>query len=156
MKAPINLQPRHTQVLDLNQPLENILAEMKPKGRYNIRLAGKKGVTVKQIPFSQIENFYKIYQHTFVRDKFEGKDLEFFLDYAKYCQEFSRIYIASVDNQVLAGAIVVYFGNRATYFYGASSNEKREFMAPYAMHWQIIEDAKNEGYEEYDFGAFAR
>jgi len=155
-KAPINLQPRHTQVINLESSTEEILAQMKPKGRYNIRLAEKKMVKILEIPFSDIKTFYKLYETTFKRDKFEGKDITFFENYVKYCGEFSKIFIAKVNNNILATAIVVYFGDRATYLYGASSSEMREYMAPYALHWHIIQDAKNKKYKEYDFWGIAK
>ncbi len=156
VKAPINLQPRHTQVLNLDMTEEAILAQMKPKGRYNIRLAQKKSVKVSEIPFDKIDTFYEIYKTTYERNKFEGKDLDFFQKYAKCCGEFSKVFIAQSENNILATAIVVYFGDRATYFYGASSDRMREYMAPYALHWHIIQDAKKKGYKEYDFWGIAK
>lgn len=155
-KAPINLQPRHTQVLNLEVSSDTLLSQMKPKGRYNIRLAEKKGVQVSEIPFRKIDSFYKLYEQTFERNKFEGKGINFFEDYAKHCSEFSKLFIAQSENNILASAIIVYFGNRVTYFYGASSNTLKEYMAPYALHWHIIQDAKKQGYKEYDFWGIAK
>lgn len=156
IKAPINLQPRHTQVLNLEPSEENILLQMKQKWRYNIRLAEKKDVIVKEIPLSNINKFHSLYKITFKRNKFEGKDINFFQNYIKNCGEFSKIFVAEVNNIILASAIIVYFGKRATYFYGASSNDMREYMAPNALHWHIIKDAKKNGYLEYDFWWIAK
>lgn len=152
-KAPINLQPKHTQVLDLAKSTEIILAEMKQKGRYNINLAIKKGVEVKSKNLSskEVDIFYNLYKQTFTRNKFEGKEKDFFDSYLKTCKEFSKFYQAEFKGKILATAIVVNFGNRVTYLYGASSNEMRELMAPYTLHWQIIQDAKEQGFQEYDF-----
>ena len=74
----------------------------------------------------------------------------------KHCGEFSKIFVAKVNKQVLSAVVIVYFGNRATYFYGASSNEMREYMAPNMLHWHVIKDAKKQGYKEYDFWGIAR
>ncbi|MFA6550714.1 MAG: peptidoglycan bridge formation glycyltransferase FemA/FemB family protein [Candidatus Gracilibacteria bacterium] len=156
IKAPLNLQPRYTQTLDIEMSEDEMLAQMKPKGRYNIRLAQKKGVTVREISFDKIGDFYNVYKTTFERNKFEGKDLDFFHSYSKNCDEHSKVFVAEVEGKVLASAIIVYFGDRATYFYGASSNEMRDFMAPYALHWHIIKDAKSKGYKEYDFWGIAK
>ena len=155
-KAPINLQPRNTQVLNLTTEEEELLAQMKPKGRYNIRLAEKKGIEVSEIPLTEINTFYKLYKTTFERNKFDGKNLDFFKTYLKYCGEFSKIFVAKVDKKVLSAAIIVYFGNRATYLYGASSSEMREYMAPNGLHWHIIKDAKQQGCTEYDFWGVAK
>ena len=156
VKSPLNLQPRHTQILNLEMSEDEILTQMKPKGRYNIRLAEKKGVEVSEINFEEINTFYKLYKTTFERNKFEGKNLEFFKTYLKHCGEFSKIFVAKVNKQVLSAVVIVYFGNRATYFYGASSNEMREYMAPNMLHWHVIKDAKKQGYKEYDFWGIAR
>lgn len=156
VKAPINLQPRHTQVLSLEMSEEAILSQMKQKGRYNINLAHKRGVQVSEVPFSKIEDFYSLYKTTLQRNKFEGQNLDFFHSYASCCGEFSKVFIAEAEDTILASAIVVYFGDRATYFYGASSDNMREYMAPYALHWHIIQDAKKKGYKEYDFWGIAR
>ena len=156
VKAPINLQPRYTRILNLEPSENDILSQMKPKGRYNIRLAEKKGVIVSEIPFTKINDFYEIYKKTFKRNKFEGKDINFFHNYFQCCNKFSKIFVAKVEDKILASAIVVCFGNRATYLYGASSNQMREYMAPHALHWHIIQDAKKKGYREYDFWGIAK
>ncbi len=153
-KAPINLQPKHTQVIDLCPSVEEILSQMKQKGRYNVNLAAKKGVSIKKvedISTKEIDIFFNLYAQTVDRNKFDGKDRNFFLSYLKNCKEFSNFYQANLeDGAVLAAAIVINYGHRSTYMYGASSNESKELMAPYLLHFEIMKDAKNNGYKEYD------
>jgi len=156
VKSPLNLQPRNTQSLNLRISEEELLTQMKPKCRYNIKLAEKKGVDISEIPLKEINTFYKIYNTTVERNKFNGKNLKFFKKYLEHCGEFSKIFVAKVGKKVLASAIIVYFGQRVTYLYGASSNEMREYMAPYALHWHIAKDAQKKGFHEYDFWGIAR
>ncbi|MBI4134280.1 MAG: peptidoglycan bridge formation glycyltransferase FemA/FemB family protein [Candidatus Terrybacteria bacterium] len=63
-----------------------------------------------------------------------------------------RLYLASYQGKPLAAALVLYFGKRATYLHGGTSSEHKNTMAPYALHWRIIRDAREAGCAEYDFG----
>ncbi|MFC1616065.1 lipid II:glycine glycyltransferase FemX [Patescibacteria group bacterium] len=154
VKAPLNLMPKHTQILNLKDTHDNILAQMKPKGRYNIKLAIKNNVKIKQIknPKSKdIEIFYNLYKHTFQRNKFHGKKITFFQNFLKACKNISHIFVAENQKNTLAAAIILYYGKTATYLYGASSNNNRQLMAPYLLHWEIIKDAKSRKFTQYDF-----
>ncbi|MDF1498496.1 MAG: peptidoglycan bridge formation glycyltransferase FemA/FemB family protein [Patescibacteria group bacterium] len=77
-KTPFEIQPKDTLILDLNKSKDELLKEMKPKTRYNIRLASKKGVKI--ISTSNYEkyfqNFWDLTEETSKRDKFvsHGKD----------------------------------------------------------------------------------
>lgn len=159
-KAPVNLQPRHTQVVDLQKSEEGILAQMAQKGRYNVRLAAKKGVEiekVKELSAKEIDIFFSLYNQTVNRNQFEGKDKDFFLSYLKNCKEFSTFYQAKCgDGDVLAAAIIIEYGTRATYMYGASGNEHKELMAPYALHFEIMKHMQSKGLKEYDLWGIHR
>jgi len=68
---------------------------------------------------------------------------------------FVRLHIAYHDTTPIAAAIVGYFGDTATYLHGASSYEHRSLMGPYTLHWQIMQEAKRDGYHCYDFWGVA-
>jgi len=157
-KASVNLQPKYTQVINLETAEEEILAAMKQKGRYNIKVAKKHGVKVtkEQLNEATLNSFYSLYKQTFKRNKFEGKGKKFFDNYQRNCSEFSKVFMAHKEDQLLAAAIMVYYGDRVTYLYGASSTEYRKFMAPYLLHFQAMIDGKNQGFKEYDFWGIAR
>ena len=157
-KAPLNLQPKYTQTVDLKPSESEILAQMKQKGRYNIRLAEKKGVKITKIENIQRKDrqeFYKIYKQTFERNKFEGKQKDLFEHLMTACKPISSLFFAEHEDKRIATAYVFYYGDRATYLYGASSNENRELMAPYLLHWEIMRDAKKKSYKTYDFWGIA-
>jgi peptidoglycan pentaglycine glycine transferase (the first glycine) len=163
-KAHAYYQPESTLIVDLEPPDKEILKQMKPKGRYNIKVAGKHGVTVRQGTSKEdIQTFYSLFTQTTQRDKFSGHPHSY---YQKFIEALgpkkAKIYIAEYEpkddtvtqtptsKKPLAAAIVTYFKDTATYYYGASSNEYRSTMAPYLLHWKIMQDAKAAGYKKYD------
>lgn len=160
VKSFEQVQPKWRHVIDIDKSEDEILAQMKSKGRYNIRLAQKKQVEVKSynskvISSSDrgvIKKLYELVVQTTKREKITGRSLNYF---AKMVDSFAEtdyleIYIASYQNKPLAGALVSYYDGVASYLYGGSSSEHREVMAPYALHWQIIKDAKARGMKKYD------
>lgn len=150
-KAPLNLMPKHTRVVDLKKSQEILLSDMKQKCRYNVRLSEKRGVVVRKASLDELRTFYNLYEETAMRDSFEKKSLDFFEILASTMKDFLSLYIAEYQGVPLASALVITFAKRATYLYGASGNAHRNLMAPYALHWNIMRDAKRNGCLEYDF-----
>ena len=144
--------PPFTTLIDLQKSQEEILAEMKQKGRYNIRLAEKKWVKIYKKDNTQKnrEIFYTLMQETTQRDNFSGNTLEY---YTKLLERVpnTKLYFAQHEVDILAGAICIGAGDVCYYYYGASSNNKRNLMSPYLLQWTAITDAKNENYKYYDF-----
>jgi len=150
-------EPENTLILDLSKSEQELLKAMSQKTRYNLRLAERKGVKISnfQFPISKnnVDIFYDLIQQTAERD-----NINIFSKY--YYQELLRItdyglriilFIAQHEETPLASIIVICFGNTATYFYGASSNEKRNLMPNYLIQWGAIKWAKNNNYKYYDF-----
>lgn len=159
-------QPDDTLILDLTMPENELLAQMKPKGRYNIRLAEKKGVKIHKTNLQNSQDFQKdlnayfeILKQTTSRDGFHGHQKDYYekmlLTLSAESPPKAALYMATYNGQSLGGLIVTYFKDTATYYYGASSNENRQLMAPYLLQWKAIEDAKNQGYKYYDFFGIA-
>lgn len=143
--------PSHTLTLDLTLSEAELLAQMAQKGRYNIKIAGKAGVTVREAKKGDLEAFYAILKETGVRDGFGVHDLAFYEDFMQTLGERARLYIAEHEGRVVGGLLATFFGDRATYYFGASSNEDRKVMAPYLLQWRAITDAKKAGCLSYDF-----
>ncbi|NDK09299.1 peptidoglycan bridge formation glycyltransferase FemA/FemB family protein [Candidatus Gracilibacteria bacterium] len=144
--------PEYTALIDLTQTEDVILAAMKPKGRYNIRLAEKKGVVVEQvekIPYNA-KKFYELMQETTSRDDFSGNNLIYYETFLKTI-ESSQLFFAYYDGKVIAAGIFVLDVDVATYYYGASGNTHRNLMAPYLLQWTAICHAKKRGMKTYDF-----
>lgn len=157
-KSPFNMEPKHTRMIDVRFSPEEILQNMKPKGRYNVKIAQKYEVTV--VPDhsdSAIGVFYKLYSQTVTRQEFDGKSEAYFrhLIPALASHGAGELFVAHKDGEALAAAFVIFYGTRATYFFGASSNRHRATMAPYLLHFEIMKAAKQRGCHWYDLWGVA-
>lgn len=155
-------QPEHTLILDLTKSEENLLSEMKPKGRYNIKLAEKKGVKIRKADLANpqqfqkdIDGYYRLLQETTQRDKFSAHPKEFYQNLLTHLRDNAALYLAEYEGEIIAAAIITYFQDTVTYYYGVSGNQHRNLMAPYLLHWKIIQEAKQNGYKVYDFFGIA-
>lgn len=152
IKKTIDVQPAKTLILDLEKSEEELLKEMHQKTRYNIRLAEKKRVEIFPISIndidSEFENFWNLMRITKERDAFRIHDEEYYKKMLRV--GFVKLYLAKLDNKVLAAAIVSFFGDTATYIHGASSDEFRNLMAPYLLQWEMIKAGKSRGCVYYD------
>jgi peptidoglycan pentaglycine glycine transferase (the first glycine) len=145
-------EPRNTLCIDLRASEAEILAKMKPKGRYNVRLAQKHGVAVIEDTSDQgVVDFLRIQRRTAVRQGIETKPPSYFRNLVRQVSASHKIsvFFAEYNGRRLATALVVYFGRRATYFFGGSLGVHRHVMAPYLLHFEIMRRAKALGYEWY-------
>jgi lipid II:glycine glycyltransferase (peptidoglycan interpeptide bridge formation enzyme) len=148
--SPQHIQPHSTLLIDLHGTQEDVFNRMKPKTRYNIRLAGRKEVAVH--PSDDIGNFYRIMTITGKREAFHVHSMEY---YSRAYELFHpggmcELFVADFQGRTLAALMV--FANRklAYYFYGASSDEERNRKATYPLQWEAIRWANSRGCEEYD------
>jgi lipid II:glycine glycyltransferase (peptidoglycan interpeptide bridge formation enzyme) len=148
------MEPRNTLCVDLRVPEEAILAQMKPKGRYNIRVAQRHAVTIVQDTSTQgITDFIRIQRRTAERQDMSIRPPTYFRDLiaAMLPDRKLSLFFAEYRGRRIAAALVVYFGKRATYFFGGSLVLYRSTMAPYLLHFEIMRSARAAGYECYDF-----
>ena len=157
--------PEHSLIIDLEKSEKEILAHMKPKGRYNIGVARKNGVAVRVCGVEKTGEFYSLLKKTSARDSFGIHPLYFYENLLKMfggpsrggggaegdAEGAAKLFLAYKDGVAAAGAIVMYYKNTATYYFGASDPVHRAVMAPYLLHWEIMLDAKKRGYKNYDF-----
>jgi lipid II:glycine glycyltransferase (peptidoglycan interpeptide bridge formation enzyme) len=145
-----SIQPPNTMIVSLKADEADILAQMKQKTRYNIRLALKKGVVVRSS--ADVDAFYSLLEETGTRDRFGIHSREY---YQKLFELFHpagscTLLIAEYQRQPLAGLIVVARGRRAWYLYGASTSLHRNRMPNYLLQWEAMRWAKSRGCTEYD------
>jgi len=147
-----SIQPRTTIHLDLTPDLDAILAQMKPKWRYNIRLAERKGVTVREGSADDLATFHRLMQVTSARDKFAIHSENYYRAAFELftARDYARLFVAEYAREPLAMIFVTAFGGEAIYLYGASSNAHRERMPNHALHWAAIQWAKARGCARYD------
>lgn len=148
--SPHTIQPPRTIVLDLTGAEDQVLARMKQKTRYNIRLAIKKGVIVQ--PSADVDLFFRLMQATGERDRFGVHSLEYYqrsFDLFHHRGE-CELLLAELAGEPLAALMVFNRGARAWYFYGASVNTHREAMPAYLLQWEAMRWARRQGCTEYD------
>lgn len=154
--APVSQQfsPENTLVLDISRPEEKILAEMKPKWRYNINLAKRKDVKVREgKSLNDIKIFYELTREMEKRGGYKGHEYEYYQKMFETLgkEDVLKLFIAEYEGKPLAAILVSYFGQVATYLHGASGNEQRELMPTYALQWVAIQEAKKRNCRLYDF-----
>lgn len=154
VRAPVDLLPSETLLIDLRPAEADILADMKPKGRYNIRLSQRHNVETKFTANPQaIPAFYDIFWETVERQKFFGEPYGFFINLCQtlFTAGMAEIGFALHQGSILAAVLVVYWGDRATYLYGGRRVQQPHVMASYALHWATMQRAKARGCSVYDF-----
>jgi peptidoglycan pentaglycine glycine transferase (the first glycine) len=146
------IQYRNTVWLDLSCDEDAILQRMKPKTRYNIRLAERKGVTVRTAKDHELEKMYQLYSETSVRDGFIIRKADYYLyTWRKFIQAgMAEALVAEVEGQIVAGLVLFFTADHAWYLFGMSGSEHRELMPNHLLQWTAITRAKQRGCKEYD------
>jgi peptidoglycan pentaglycine glycine transferase (the first glycine) len=146
------IQFRNTHQIDLTRSEDDLLAAMKQKTRYNIRLAERKGVTIRPAEPDDLDLLYRLYALTAQRDDFPIRPLDYYRRaWGTFMQAgLAHALVAEYKGRALAHVIIFRFGPRAWYFYGASSDEERQRMPTYALQWAAIQWAKAQGCTVYD------
>ncbi|MCD4761478.1 peptidoglycan bridge formation glycyltransferase FemA/FemB family protein [bacterium] len=150
LKKTIDLQPKKTILLNLRLSEDELLKDMHQKTRYNIRLAGRKGVIASETDVSDFEIFWKLMQATVERDGFRSHSKGHYERLIDFDKKTIRFFRAKYEGRIIAVSIVSFFGDTATYLHGGSANIHRHVMAPYILQWQAIKTAKKEGCKFYD------
>ncbi len=173
------IQFKNTVVIDLKPTEEELLARMKQKTRYNIRLAEKKGVSLRVGTLEDLGMLYKMYAETSVRDGFVIRDEAYYKTVWQTFMERDRSQfsnspilqlpltnyreaspwdhlphaeplIAEFNNEPVAAIFVFYFAGRAYYVYGMSRDVHREKMPTYLLQWEAMKRARAKGCSAYD------
>lgn len=156
------IQFKNTVLIELQPSEEELLARMKQKTRYNIRLAEKKGVALRIGTPDDFDMLYKMYAETSLRDGFVIRNEEY---YKTVWGTFQRVanfpisnpqspvaeaLIAEVNHEPVAAIFVFYFAGRAYYVYGMSRDVHREKMPTYLLQWEALKRARANGCTVYD------
>ncbi len=149
--SPDTIQPPRTVVIDLRPSEDEILAAMKQKTRYNIRLAEKKGVTVRPGTANDLGAFNRLMQVTGARDQFGIHQPEYYrAAFEIFAPDNAALWLAEYEGRPLAGVMAFAAGQSAAYLYGASSDEERPRMPAYAAQWAAMRWARARGCTSYD------
>jgi len=147
------IQPRYVFRLDIKGKTEDeVLKGLHQKTRYNLRLAQKKGVEIKEGTKDDLKDFHKIMIETGERDKFIIRSLNYFERmYDCLAPNHMQLLMAYHEEIPIAGIILIMYGNKIWYLYGASSNKYRNIMPNYLLQWNGIQRAIKDKKEVYDF-----
>lgn len=159
VRAPMDLLPSETLLIDLRPTDTERLVAMKPKGRYNLRLSQRSNVTTQFTTDSQmIPIFYDLFWETVKRQQFFGEPYGFFINLCQtlFAANLAEIGLATWQGEVLSAILVVYWGDRATYLYGGRSPNHTHVMPNYALHWAAMQRAKARGCKLYDFYGYTQ
>ncbi len=151
------IQFRNTAVIDLTVGETALLERMKPKARYNVRLAERRGVRVVRGGLNDLRTFYNLYLETGERDGFLVRPFSYYeatwrlvMQPANAQAPSAHLLLADVDGEVVAGLILFLFGPSAWYMYGASSDRQRQLMPNHLLQWEAIRLAASQGCTVYD------
>ncbi|MCM1320734.1 MAG: peptidoglycan bridge formation glycyltransferase FemA/FemB family protein [Bacteroides sp.] len=157
-KSPADVQPPDTVLLPIDNAVltvSQLLENMKPKWRYNIRLAEKKGVVVRRGTIHDISVFYDLYLETAKRDGIAVHAESYYRSLFELAEKSGgqkiTLYVAEYDGVPIASIITLFTKSEAIYLYGASSNLHRNYMPAYLLQWTAITDAMHYGSKVYDF-----
>jgi peptidoglycan pentaglycine glycine transferase (the first glycine) len=147
------IQFRNTFLLDLSKSEDTLLAEMKQKTRYNIRLAARKGVNVRRGDMNDFDLLYRMYAETSVRDGFAIRNPAYYQDaWGSFIQAgLAKPFIAQVNESPVAAIIIYKYAGTALYMYGMSRDQHRKKMPNHLLQWEAIRWAKQQGCSAYDF-----
>ncbi len=157
-KAPVDMTVAHSCLVDIEGDESQLLSRMKPKTRYNIGLAHRKGVRVSACSVEKLPVFYDLYRQTAQRNDFRMSKYRFFealFSAHKKHRGNSEIFLllATHGRDALAGAIIAISHKGALFLHGASADIKRNYMGSYALHWKAIQCARAYDCRVYDMGA---
>ncbi len=150
--APRAIQPRSTIWLDLAGSPDEWLARMKQKTRYNVRLAARKGVTVRDATEADLPAFYRLMARTGARDGFAVHAADYYATGYRLLvgSGLARLLLATYEGDILAGILVAAFGPSAWYLWGASGDVGRERMPNHLLQWEAMQWAAARGCRSYD------
>jgi len=146
------LFPLWTQILDLSKSENELLKSFHQKTRYNIRLAQKKGVIVKEESNEKgFKIFAKLYFDTCRRQKYFGHNYQYHqIVWETLKEKISHILIAYYQNEPLAAYQIWLYKDVGYYPYGGSSEKFRNFMGGNLLMWEAIKFSKKMGAKKFD------
>lgn len=158
VKSPTDVQVhRATIVVDLARDEEALLASFKPKTRYNIRLAAKRGVEVTPVAMTDanVEVMFSLMAATRERAGFFLRSERYFREYweLQAASGQGQLFFATHEGEVLAGAFATFLGQRGWYKDGGSTKRRSELMAPHLLQWEVMRWLRARGITSYDLVA---
>ena len=150
-----SIQPNQTILLDLKKSELEIQSKLKPKTRYNIKLALRHNVSIKEE--GELEKFWSLLNQTAKRDKFKTHPKAYYQQLIESFPQkhskgpFVKLFFAQQNQRTIASALYMFHFPVVYYLHGAFDYNYRALMAPFLLHWKVIREAKAKGFTTYDF-----
>ncbi|HUD19450.1 MAG TPA: peptidoglycan bridge formation glycyltransferase FemA/FemB family protein [Patescibacteria group bacterium] len=144
---------KYTFVLDLTKSEDDLLKAMHPKTRYNIRVAQKHGVVIREDSSEKAFNAYvTLSEETTKRQGFYAHNRHYHTTMWRLFKEknIAKLFTATYEGTIVTAWIVFLWNDTVYYPYGTSSRINRDIMAPNLMLWEIAKWAKKEGFKQFD------
>ena len=150
--SPTQVQFRNSMVIDLRQSEAELLAGMNASTRRKLRLAVKRGLSIRPASVDDLPLLYALYAETAQRDQFLIRPFHYYrLAWQRFLEAgLAQAFIAECAGRAIAHVILFHFGRDCWYFYGASSNSERHCMPNHALQWHAMQWAQAQGYTRYD------
>jgi len=153
-RAPIHMHAELMWILDITPKEEKLLKNMRKTTRYSIHKAERDGVKImKSSSSDDVLRFNKIYKETAERHNFTPYSLDYLQkEFERFVKDNqAMIFLAEYKGEIVATAMIVFYGNSAFYHHGASSIKHSQVPAAYLLQWEAIKEAKNRGCKLYNF-----
>ncbi len=144
-------QPKRTIKVRVDQPDDALLQQMKPKTRYNVRLAERRGVTVRMGTLADVPGVYRLLRETAERNAFGIHSLEYYQDVLKTFGPDAALFVAELDGDLAAAVVAIRQQREAVYMYGASTAQHQRHMPAYLIQFEAMRWARESGCVWYDF-----
>ena len=160
VRVPDVQMNRATIIVDIARDDDALIASFKPKTRYNIRLAARKGVTVETVDATDanLDTMYSLMAATQDRAGFFLRQRAYFTQYwqLQAASGQGQLFFAMYEGQVLAGLYATFIGTRGWYKDGGSVKEHSELMAPHLLQWEVMRWLRDRGVRSYDLVSVPR
>ncbi len=156
--APMHLHAENTWVLDITSSEEEILRQMRKTTRYLVKKSLGMGLIVEEsINPGDSTILSKLQEETVKRHKFVGFSEKLFRSQLATFGKDSQasLFICRHKKDVLAAAIIIFYGDVAYYHHSGSVSGNRDIPFSYFLQWEIIKRAKERGCKDYNFWGIA-
>src|SRR5256885_580447 len=146
------IQHQATIVVDISGG-DAALMRLKESTRRNIRSGSRQGIMVEASEASAaMDSFYDLLVETAAREQFTIRGRAYYQDLLSLFRERGQVcvYLARLEDRLLAGAVMLFFGSKLIYLYGGTRSEAKDLKPGYLLHWRAIEDAQRRGCTSYD------
>jgi lipid II:glycine glycyltransferase (peptidoglycan interpeptide bridge formation enzyme) len=154
----VDVAPNASVLVDLSQSLDALLAKMHKTTRYDIRAAQRKGITVREGSQNDLGILRGLLAATASRQQFRTLNEKYLCEVWRLFSlgQHIKMFVAEFEGKPVSAAVVVAFGDTATYWKGGWSGQHGNRYPNEAVQWAAIQWAKSQGYRYYDFGGIPR